>query len=423
MNRKLDFLITSGGLVFYSLMSFLVNFMLAKYLPTSEFGKFQLLVTFVGIFSLISTLGIGEGFVYFVQKLTGKRKYTFIIYNYLYLAVVTLISIFLIRWNVNFIDTIVLPKIDLENELLFYFPSLFLAYNFFVISVNILRGLQMFVFRSIMLYFISPLAFIIGIILLNYDQDLSLKTIFGIRSYIYGTLAIVMMVYIGIKQQRYFNWNKHFFKFIKEYHIFSLSVFVIGVIKYMAEQPIIDLVILANLSSEVDVGKYALNYRLASLILLIYAAFNVVYTPKLIALKKKSISSFIVETKKLRQQMLILCVFLTIVAAFTYDPLMPLLFPAEYGQMKEVFILLCLGFSLACYGAISSIILLIIGRKKIEIYISIGTILTLLIGGFFLTQALGPIGLAIANVFAFLVSTTVRNFITNKYLIRLQTNH
>lgn len=420
--KNSSLIITSGGMVFFQGVNFLIGIFLAQHLTVGEVGKFQLLVSLVTIVAIAAKLGLEEGCVFYLAKVekSGITKLTFILYN-LVLAVISAVLIaFIIKFSATAINQYFIAKVEFGYELSIIYIWYMPVFVFYTMIVSLLKALELFNFRAVLTYFIFPLFFISGLYIYNnIYENLDLTFVYSIRIIGYTIVGIIGTFKIFTYVKGKVNISSLSKKFLLEYHSFSITVIFIILIQFMAEQPIIDLMLLSNITSDAQVGIYSINYKVATLMMVVFAAFNVVYTPKLARYYEgRQIDLLKSEFIKTRKWMMIFSIGFLAVLMIGYDLIIGF-FGEEYTAGRLSCFLLIIGFASICFGGLNSTLLLVSGNKQIELYINVISVLVLVIVGYVAIINYGIIGIAAVNLFIFSASTLVKVWFCQRILGQL----
>ncbi|AKF25183.1 hypothetical protein YH65_07095 [Sulfurovum lithotrophicum] len=404
-----SFMMTAGGMVFLQAVNFLIAILLARYLSAGDFGKFQLLFTMVTTLAIIAKLGMDEGFIFFIAKLKKYNESTKLLISYIlfFVTVMSIIIGLLVGSNHALINKYLISQFDFEYELkiiILYLP----AFVLFTTMASLMRGLEKFNVRALLTYYLAPSLFLLLLwVYILYANSLKLTLVYDFRIYTFLILAFIGIVYIFwcLRKDEKKSLS---ITTIKKYHKLSFALIFITLIQYMAEQPVIDLLLLSHFMTADEVGIYAVNYRLAIVPLMIYLAFNVIYATKLSKLHTaheydKLHSLF----KVLQKRMLYLTLLLFVILFVGYDYII-LLFGQEYSSGKNVFITLLVGFSFVSMNGLNATMLIINEKKKYEFYLNLFFVLILIFGGYFIVMQFGMIGLAILNSFLLFIIVIIR---------------
>jgi len=400
---------TAGGMVFLQAINFLIAILLARYLTPGEFGKFQLLFTMVTTLAIITKLGMDEGFIFFIAKIKNYHESTSLLVSYI-LIFVTVMSISIglfIGSQHAFIDQYIISQFDFEYELkliLFYLP----AFVLFTTMASLMRGLERFHVRALLTYYLAPLLFLLLIwTYITYEKSLKLTLVYDFRIYTFLFLSLIGIIFIFWYLRK--NEKKPLrISTIKKYHKLSFALIFITLIQYMAEQPMIDLLLLSHFLDANDIGIYAVNYRLAIVPLMVYLAFNVIYATKLSKLYTSHQYDKLTELfTLLKKRMLYLSLLLFVCLLLGYDIII-LLFGEEYSSGKNVFIILLMGFSFVSMNGLNGSMLIIYEKKKYEFYLNLFFVLILMFGGYFIVMKFGMVGLAFLNALLLFIMVVLR---------------
>ncbi|MBI9070768.1 MAG: oligosaccharide flippase family protein [Melioribacteraceae bacterium] len=412
-------IITGFGMAFLQGMNFLTGIFLARNLTPADFGKFQLLITLITSVAIIVKLGVDEGFLYYLPKLNNEKNKIkgFISYSLVIVIISSLLVGLLITTFGGIIDNYLIQKIEFSYELslfIYYLP----VFVLFTVVLGVLRGLEFFNFRASLIYYLNPFIFIIGLIIVYYISDnISLTFIYSYRIVVFLVLGFAGLCFIIVKLK---NSNFQFLSFnkIKEFHKLSFALIFITLIEFIAEQPTIDLLLLANLTDGTNLGIYAVNYRIAIIMLIIYTGFNVIYTPKMAKLyanNKKEELIKLYKNCKLKMRILSSIVFFFLITFYDYYIVF---FGDEYKEGKSIFIILAISFYLISFLGLNSSLMIILNSKKKEFILNLILVLLLFVAGFLLLQIYGPLGMAIANFVSFFIIFGYRNILIKNLLIK-----
>ncbi len=410
-------LYTAIGMLFLQGSNFITGILLARYLPTSDFGKFQLLVSLVTSTAIVAKIGLDEGYVYYLPKIKKMElsEKIFSIYTLLIALIISTIIGLLIFLLADPINKIVLRNIEFSYELNI-FGIYLCSFVLFTMSAAILRGLEFFNFRAFIVYYFNPVFFlaIIAFLIVS-NGSLKITQVYSYRILVLFIVGLIGNIYIYSKlsyknKARLLNFN-----ILKKYHLFSISLIFLTLIEFLAEQPTIDLLILANLKSAESVGIYSANYKIAFLLFIPYLAFQVVYVSKFSNLytdgKFDELKRLYFNTKK---RMFYITVTLLFFLILIYDSLIQL-FGTQYKSGKAVFIILSIGFSFFSMNGLNNLMFIVSDRKRILALVDFSFILLLVILGSIFVLNFDLIGMAFANTVLFVFVTHYKRKLIDEF--------
>ena len=409
-------LYTAIGMLFLQGSNFVSGVLLARYLPTSDFGKFQLLVSLVTSTAIVAKIGLDEGYVYYLPKIrkTGVNEKIFSIYTLLVTLIISAIIGLLIYLFSEPLNKIVLRNIEFSYELNI-FGIYLCSFVLFTMSASILRGLEFFNFRAFIVYYFNPIFFLAIIaILIVLNGSLKVIQVYSFKIVVLFVVGLIGYGYIFHKlsaKSKVYSLN---FSILKKYHLFSISLIFLTLIEFLAEQPTIDLLILANLKSAESVGIYAANYKIAFLLFIPYLAFQVIYVSKFSNLYTNGEFEELKQLyKSTRKKMFYISLVLVIFLILVYDFLIQL-FGAQYKEGKVIFIILSIGFSFFSMNGLNNLMFIVSNKKRILALLDFLFILLLILLGYLLVSLLGIEGMAYSDTILFILFTCIKRFAIKK---------
>lgn len=362
----------------------------ARFLGPEEFGVVAVSISFLTMISDIADLGVNTGLVKFVSFYSKKNSNK--AYKFLKLGLEIKVAVFLIVGITGVIVSPFLAKMVFNKEqLTFPLQLAFLGLGgslLFSYITSSLQSMERFIFWG-SINILSNLLRLTLIILLF--QGLVLNVNSTLLTYISVTFLAFFagIFFLPFKEIISEKNEKSVFP---EMFGFSKNVAIFIVISAVSSR--LDTFIGAKLLTSFEIGIYAAANQLTSFFPQIISAIGVVVAPKFASFD--SLSKMMIYFKKL----LLLVTGISVLSLFII-PLgaffIPLIYGSGYTQAFPVFAVLILAMIVFLISVpIHNAIIYYFGKSDIFIWISIGNLIIMAFGSYFLIQGFGLIGGAYA---------------------------
>lgn len=366
------------GQTSFTLLSFLLTFVIARFFGAELFGKYTYIVTMVMFLSTFVKVGMDSSLIYFITK-DGIKYISLSFFISLILSIVVSLATLLISDNPDLKKVIFLVFIIACQDI---FLGVYSAYakikNYFIIKSFLAVGFQV-ILVVISYYFLNPSLFV-------------LLSGFAISN-------IVSLFVFTISNKRKFkkiNFSKEFVK----YSIPMMFTSMMGVLMNR-----IDIIMLGNMGSMNEVGVYRVVVQIATITSLIMSVFNIAFAPKIAQLYNQN---NITELKRIyirSTRILFLLGICTLALIFLFSQTFLRLFGEEYVFASETLLIRSIGqFFTIAVGSVG-FLLSMIGKVNLQLYrITIAALLNICLN-YILINKYGINGAAIASMFALFISS------------------
>ncbi len=361
---------------------------LAHSLSVEEYGKYNLVNSFIGIFAFLPDLGIGLIVIREIAK--NKKKATIYLGNSLVInqlfALITVLIVFVVRG-------LVIP--DKDTDFLIFVASLTLFFS-------IARTAPIFFFEGTERMGVAAILNSVNTILLLLCAFILFNLGLGLPGIFWGMLVgtILSVIVSWISLARYDLPKVEFDKKLAKYFIFEglpLGMAAFASLVYTN----IDSVILGRMLGDKSVGIFNAASPFAfSLIQLLNVPFVMAVYP---ALSRIGIE----DKRRFRNAVYKSCIaigfwsFPTTIFISIFSPvIIPLIFGAKYDMAIPILRILIFFVPFLSLSALLYKVLIILGKQKIYLYISVlGALLNILLNIIFILkfQILGAVYATIAT--------------------------
>lgn len=282
VNESLKTAVRGTTFVFFGMVSsillwFFTKILIVRYTTKEEFGLYSLSIAIVGIFSIISTLGLQEGIARYISIFIGggrRDKANFMALSSLIIGFLSGLCFFLLLFfSSGLLAEYIFYKTELRvalQVLSFFIPLSVMA----VITGGILRGHNIFV-PKIYADVGQPLFFLV---FLSVFFLLGLPFISIIYAYVFSMAAVLIVTgYCLIKRVKLTNVPLRVGEENKELLRFSLPVLAVSVLGVVLGWT--DTLMLGRYTSAADVGIYNVSISLAKLLTFPINAISFVLMP------------------------------------------------------------------------------------------------------------------------------------------------
>jgi O-antigen/teichoic acid export membrane protein len=377
-------------------ISFFVGIWLARYLGPERFGIFSYVLSFVGLFTAFTTLGLDS---IVVRNLIKKPRHQnkLIGTTFLLKLIGAAISIILIAIAVNFTsndrDTATLIFIVASSNIFYSFNVIDFYFQSQVLSRYI-------VYANIISLFISS---ILKIILLSIEAPLI--------AFVWVVFLDTIILFLGfiyfffkkskLKIKKITFSKKLAMSLMKESWPFMLSGVIISI--YLK----IDQVMIKEMLGTESVGQYAVAARLSEIWYFIPIVLITSLFPSILNAKEKSEEKYYFRLQQLYSMLTWLSITIALLVTFTADWVVGFLYGPEYDLTGSVLIVHVWSSIFIFFNIANSKWLLIEGLHTYRIIIDLfSTILNVLLN-YVLIPKYGIVGAAWATLLSYSISILV----------------
>ncbi|MCF8008979.1 MAG: flippase [Halanaerobiales bacterium] len=418
IDRELKDITKKSGIVFIgkiisTIIGFFFSLMAARFMGAEVYGKLTYTFTIIILLSVFTRLGLTQGLVQFVSKLTEQNKeernslVTFSIF------IVTLISIiftfFLYKYS-NYVAVNILNNKDLSILIKIMSPLIiFLSLN--GLSTGIYRGIKTIrynVFGSILFSSIKLLL----VIIFGY---MGFK-IYGLAlTYHISIIITVIYLYYKIKKLKLIGKiSKTYFSSYIDILKFSYPLLMSGLLHFFINK--IDIFMIGYYLSSTDVGVYTIALKVGTLTSFVLFSFNTIFAPNIASLYHNEKMS---KLKKLYQ---VITKWIFAINIFVFSLILLLskdimtVFGPEFIIGATALILVAIGQVVNAGVGTAGSVNVMTGYPKSELYISIVVFVINISLNYILIPIYGINGAAIASLISVAVMNFMRLYILYKRL-------
>jgi len=384
-------------------LGFLTVVLLARVLGPSLLGRFNLGITIVNLFSILTILGFDQGLIRFIPIYKARENKTglntLITSNLIVSFIMSVIIASLLFMNADFIankffhDSGMIPVLK-------YSAVYLIIFTFFRLLGAILKGNKRVDLFTYIVDMITPISYLILVIVL-YRLDNKLFGIYSARiiSQIISIALIIFLIY----KYLFLNIKNIDFKMVKfkAYIRFSLPLLFIGLLYYLISN--IDKLMLGYFSTSEQVGIYSVSFRVAILTIFLLQSVNSIFASVISELVEKEDHQTLEKLLKSLTKWIFFfgLNFLGFVVILNQEILT--IFGKEYLIGGQVLIILTLGQFINAAAGPTGTILIMSGNQKYEVYNSIGICILNFIMNLYFIPKFGASGAGIATAISIMV--------------------
>jgi O-antigen/teichoic acid export membrane protein len=389
------------------LIDFAILVFLARYLGTDGFGKYSYVFAYLFFFEIIPTLGMNK--IIIREIVNYKKDLRKIIGNALTLRMsLSIFAIFLSLIVINYLNT------SSDTKILVLVASLTLFLSAIRKTFHSLFAAHLEVKYSVVSSFVGKIAFLILITLIIFLNGTLFQIIVAfLVSKVVDLLVLSHYTKRYVRPKLIFEWN-YSKKILKEALPLAL-VFVFGAIYHK-----IDIIMLANLKTEIEIGHYAAAYKLTESLNMIPIAIMVSIYPLMSShfSSKESLKSTIEYSLRL---LLMIIIPIAVFTTFFSKDIINIIYGSEFSKStltlsiliwSEVFIFLNLLFTN---------ILISMKRETIIMYITITLAVFNIILNYIFIPPFSFNGASVATFFTETLASAVLFYYIYKYIYNFLT--
>jgi len=274
------------GKVISIILGIVFNFIAARYMGPQVYGRFMYVYTFIGFFPLVIKLGLDQGLISFIPRLTEENRFeernSLISFSFGLILISSGLLAGIVVLNSEFIAEFILNNKELANLVKFLAPLIV-----FIALIKIYRG----IFRSVnkVKYFIQGYRIILpcakvgvlfGAAFLGYEIY-GLVTSFYIGFIISSIYLLKTAISLGLTGKiKIKYWTRY-----KELLIFSFPLLLSGLLSFFLKKT--DTFMIGYMLTEDKVGIYNIALRIGTMSGFVLTAFNTIFAPIISSLYHK----------------------------------------------------------------------------------------------------------------------------------------
>ncbi|WP_208586125.1 flippase [Gracilibacillus suaedae] len=289
MNRELKNVTKQSGIVFVGkliglVITFLFNLIVARLLGAEVFGEFTYLYTFISFFPIIALLGIQQGLVYYIPKLSEEKEHKikreFITISYLIVSISSILLVVIIIVNSELISKHLLNDSNLSTTLRLIAPMIILL-TLVQLSQGVFRGIKeikpFIINQNLIVPSFKVIFFIVAVSIISYNINsiiLSFYLSIGI-----GVIYLLYYIYSSLL------FGKFAFNSIilyKKVLIYSLPLLLTGFLGFISQKT--DIFMIGYYLNNENVGIYRVALQIGTISSFVLVAFNMIFAPTISSL-------------------------------------------------------------------------------------------------------------------------------------------
>ena len=410
INGSLQQIAKGTGIIFIgtmigSLLAFIGRIILVRFVSQSEYGIYSLAFTILGIFVMISTLGLGDGLTRHIAYYKGKGDETKV-------STIIFLSIKIVLVTSIFIGTISLLTSDFISANIFKSPELSMPLKIISISIPFIVLINIFVaitrgfgIVNVKIYFQDLLKSILSLLFLIIAVLLKLSFIGVVYAIVLSsiTTCLIFAAYMAKKYLLPMRKNVVSEPMTKELLSFSIPLLAVSMLMMVLSWT--DTLMLGYLTTPDIVGLYSVALPLAMLLSMIITSMSFIYIPIIAKLYSQNL---IYELKKTyailtKWVFLISSIIFFILIVFP-DIVLDILFGSRYISASVALQILAFGFFMNICLGFAYNTLLVLGKSKFLMWtFAISAIINIILN-MILIPLMGFIGASIATAVSIIIA-------------------
>lgn len=391
------------GIFLNLLMGFIIRIIFVRFTTQEEYGIYSIAITIIGIFTTISTLGLGEGSTRYIAYFRGKNEKQHVqdtIFSSIIIGSLTSILLMGISYSSS---EIIATKIFNSPDI-----SLILKITSATIPFIVLTNIGVAIFRG---FEKAKISVYVNNILKNVAYSLLLTTVVFLKlSFIEMVYAYVISIIItGITMATYFvknppleiKWREVRINHItRELVLNSIPLLAVNILLLIMSWT--DTLMLGYFKTPDVVGEYNAAYPIAHLLSIVVSSISFLYVPIVSQLYSKN---QIKELKTISETSTKWCFMLTLPIFFIIfifpEFILNLFFGSRYIGVSATLQILAFGCILDSYFGFNYYTLLSTGKSKLLMNCSLFSASLNVILNYILIPHYGIIGAAVASICSF----------------------
>jgi|GEM_PF-4331573 len=390
-----QFLHTAVGMVLFQALALVSGVLVARGLGPEGQGKFQLIVSVSMFLSILVRLGLDEGLAYQLPNYQQTRPNAVagLIAYAVGMPTVLSVAISLLLWGVS--GWPLVGQILGDNLLsqMAYLPWLLPSTTLLLMNLAVLRGLGRSDLRAYVYYYGVGIAYLVGLGVLGV-AGLTSETVVASRtgSYVLGSLLTFGIIAGYLKR----GWRQMSGVEFRKVHSFGFFVILSGLLQYMVDTPLVDLIIVGRVGTDWELGVYSVASRIGLLVALVANAMTVALGPILANLQASQLERRDEVYRKASEWMARLSTFAGLgILLMRTEALM--LFGSDYTEGSTLLLVFTLGNIGVSLLGLNAPLLLSAGYAKLEFALTLVAGLLMIVLGTGLGIAFGALGVAAAT--------------------------
>ncbi|KGP74673.1 flippase [Pontibacillus yanchengensis] len=427
LKRKHNKEIMSGAVygILIKIFAFLINYLLIWYIAqrygASQMGIFNLIITFLNIFTILSMLGTGNGSIRYIsnyKKQSSNVELIYFVKKILFLGFIGTLSIttLLVFFNVPIAVTFFDGNVSLVYIICFTLP--FYVFNRY--TTFIYRGLKkvstslMFesVYFRVLVLIILLLLSIVNFGIINYEVAASV---------IISAILVSIVSFIYLYKDSFFSKKTNNYKTLNNYSPSSKDILNISLPMMISSATHLmlfwtDTLMLGAFLGPEEVGIYNVALRISLLTSFFLIAINNIIAPKISELYWNSEYQNLKEIIQFSSKILFVSSTPVLVIIILFSGFFLNIFGSEYTSGKYVLIVLCFSQLINSVTGFNYQLLNMTGSQSLVQKVLIAVLCLNVILNVFLILIFGMIGAAIATSLTSIIRDLTLTYHSNKKL-------
>ncbi|MDQ0352758.1 O-antigen/teichoic acid export membrane protein [Alkalibacillus filiformis] len=399
------------GLVF----GLLFNLIAARFLGAEVYGQFTLIFTFISFFPMLALLGLQQGLVYYLPKMTEEKNYNYrnqiISISYIFVLLVSLLFTILLITNSEWIGSLLNGSESDYSYIIKILSPLIILLVLSKLTQGVFRGIKDIKPFVINQDIIIPILKIISLTFALTLLGTTLETL---------VLSFYISIFIGVLYLIYKVHNKKLFSRIKidalkEYKkvlIYSLPLMFTGFLGFISQKT--DILMIGYFLTDEEVGVYRIALQIGTLSGFILVAFNMMFAPTISSLFHRG------DMKELESMFKTITKWVVIVNLFAFSIILLLndeimyLFGEEFLIGSTVLVIIACGQLVNVGVGSSGYILIMTGYSMYGMYINILIVVINIVLNLMLIPNHGISGAAVASLVSVALANIIRLLLVYK---------
>ncbi len=415
INRELTDITKKSGIVFIgrviaTIFGFFFSLAAARLMGADVYGKLMYVTVIITMLSLVTKLGLTQGLVQYVSKLTDKAKKeernSIITFSFLIVFIFSIILSIILFIFSEFIAVNIFNNADLTLLLKIMSPILILL-SLIELTPGIFRGLKIVKYQVFGRDLIQSIIRLLAVLILGYMG----YKINGLVTAYYLSMA-VSLIYLTYKVHSLNLFGKIKNKFrnsYKELLLFSAPLLVSSILHYSISK--VDIFMIGYFLNTSSVGIYTIALKIGTLTNFLLFSINSMFAPNITTLYY---NNQITKLKKL-YQVITKWIFAINLSVFFFFLIVSRdvmnVFGAEFTVGWLALILITAGQVVNAGVGSAGLINIMTGYPKSELYVSIIVFIINVTLNYFLIPIYGIEGAAFASLISIGVMNLLRLYI------------
>ena len=271
------------GRILSTIFGFFFSLLAARFMGPAVYGKIMYVLVVLTMLSVITRLGLTQGLVQFVSKLTDDKDFTkrnsLITFVFLIVFAFAIIISILLYLNSNFIAVTLFNSQELASVFKIMSPIL-IIFSLIELTPGVFRGLKIVKYQVIGRDLIQSLFRLIIVLIMGYlGYELGgLITAY----YISMTVSLAYLVYKVYKLKLFEKIKREYVSDYKEILLFSFPLLISGILHFSIGK--IDIFMIGYFLESDQVGIYTIALKIGTLTNFLLFSFNSIFAPTITSL-------------------------------------------------------------------------------------------------------------------------------------------